>query len=237
MSTCTHPNIVEYLDSYFNGQFLWIAMEFMDSGCLSEILDQYDNGVRFHEKQIAYTCKEVLRGLSVCHSLNWMHRDLKGDNILINSSGQIKIADFGSAAQSKTKRTSTIGTPHWMAPEIIRGTGYDHKVDIWSVGIMLHEMAEGKPPYYNFPPMRAMYLISTKGTPGLQNSSAWSVEFRGFLQLCLQVSPSARSASDELLQHRFLIDAGTARDIVILLEQVRDTKKVLELQNSFQQLI
>jgi len=228
MSTCTHPNIVEYLDSYLNGQFLWVVMEFMDGGCLSEILEQVEFGVKFSEKQIAFTCKEILRGLSVCHVLNWMHRDLKGDNILINSAGQIKIADFGSAAQTTSKHTSTIGTPYWMAPEIIRGSQYDHKVDIWSLGIMLHEMTEGKPPYYNFPPIRAMYLISTRGTPGLQSPNAWSVDFRGFMQLCLQISPTARSAADELLQHRFLIGAGAPRDMIGLLQQAQETRKFAE---------
>jgi serine/threonine protein kinase len=200
-------------------------MEFMDGGCISEILEQYNNGVRFNQEQIAFTCKEILKGISVCHGLGWIHRDLKGDNILINSSGQIKIADFGSAAPAITPHKSTIGTPHWMAPEIIRGRIYDHKVDIWSLGIMLYEMTQGAPPYYDLPPVRAMYLISTKGPPALQNPEEWSIDFRGFFQLCLQILPESRPGADDLLQHNFLLWSGNNTDLVNLLLKAQNLQK------------
>jgi len=175
--------------------------------------------------KIAFICKELLRGLSVCHGLGWMHRDLKGDNILLTSSGKVKIADFGSATQTGGPHKSTIGTPHWMAPEIVRGRSYDHKVDIWSLGIMLYEMAEGVPPYYDLPPVRAMYLISTKGPPALQKPEEWSIEFRGFFQLCLQLAPESRPGADDLLQHNFLIRSGSHKDIMNLLSKVQNLQK------------
>jgi len=224
MSACTHPNIVQFYESFLVGQFLWIAMEYMEGGNLADILELYDNDVRFDEKQIAFTCKEVLRGLNVCHDLGWMHRDLKGDNILIKSDGNIKIADFGSAAQNSYKHGTTIGTPHWMAPEIIRGIPYSSKVDIWSLGIILHEMTEGKPPYFDQPPVRAMYLISTKGSPGLINPEEWSTGLRGFMQCCLQLSPEARADASDLLQNRFLTETGNCKDMVVLLENAKQAE-------------
>jgi len=196
-------------------------MEYMDGGCLADILEQYENGVRFNEKQIAFTCKEVLRGINVCHEIGWMHRDLKGDNILIKSDGHIKLADFGSASQNNFKHSTTIGTPHWMAPEIIRGIPYSSKVDIWSLGIILHEITEGKPPYYDLPTVRAMYLISTKGSPGLKNPEDWSTGLRGFMQCCLQLSPEARADASDLLQNRFLTETGTCKDMILLLENAK----------------
>jgi len=161
----------------------------------------------------------------VCHGVGWMHRDLKGDNVLLTSTGHIKLADFGSATQTNSPHKSTIGTPHWMAPEIIRGRCYDHKVDIWSLGIMLFEMTEGVPPYYEYPPVRAMFLISTKGTPALQNLESYPIDFRGFLQLCLQLSPESRPGADDLLQHNFLIKSSNASDIVPLLQKARQMQQ------------
>lgn len=198
MKTSDHPNIVKYHDSFLVNNSLWVVMEFMDGGCLTDILEEYDT-VPLSESQIAYICRETLNGLAYIHSLDRIHRDIKSDNLLLNMDGKISIADFGYAAQlkgNKEKRTTIVGTPYWMAPELIRGQEYTakvfpplstlsllahtSKVDIWSLGIMIMEMAEGDPPYMEFPPLRALFLITTKGIPGLRDPDSWSSEFSDF---------------------------------------------------------
>lgn len=129
-------------------------MELMDAGCLTEILGPEIN---FPETHIAYVCKNILNALSYLHHNNRLHRDIKSDNVLLNSQGEIKLADFGFAVgltQEENRRKSVVGTPFWMAPELIRGSAYDGSVDIWSLGITALEMADGEPPYYREPPLR-----------------------------------------------------------------------------------
>ena len=133
-------------------------MELMDQGCLTAILGP---GIDIPEQYIAYVCKNVLSALSYLHRNNRLHRDIKSDNVLLYSKGEIKLADFGFAVgltQEEDKRKSVVGTPFWMAPELIRGSAYDGKVDIWSLGITALEMADGEPPYYREPPLRVREL-------------------------------------------------------------------------------
>ena len=209
MKTSKHPNIIEYFDSYIVDKKLWVVMEFMGAGCLTEILDQYQNGVHMTEPQMAYVCRANLRGLQYVHSMHRIHRDIKSDNILLGSDGSCKIADFGYAAQltqERSKRGTIVGTPYWMAPELIRGQNYDQKVDIWSLGIMVMEMAEGDPPYMDFPPLRALFLITTKGIPGLKNPEKWSVEFKDFIAQCLEKEAENRPTAEQLLYHPFIVN-------------------------------
>ena len=129
-------------------------MELMDAGCLTEILCP---DIDFPESHIAYVCKNILHALDYLHRNNKLHRDIKSDNVLLNSKGAIKLADFGFAVgltKEEDHRKSVVGTPFWMAPELIRGTAYDGSVDIWSLGITALEMADGEPPYYHEPPLR-----------------------------------------------------------------------------------
>ncbi len=117
------------------------------------------------------------------------------------------VADFGYAAQltrEKDKRNTIVGTPYWMAPELIRGQNYDQKVDMWSLGIMMMEMAEGEPPYMEFPPLRALFLITTKGIPELKYSSKWSADMKSFLARCLEKEPENRPEASELLKVSWL---------------------------------
>lgn len=207
MMTSKHENIVEYIGSYIVDKKLWVVMEFMDEGCLTAILDQYPNNVQMTEAEISYVCRENLKGLLYVHAMHRIHRDIKSDNILLNSKGDIKIADFGYAAQltqQKTKRITIVGTPYWMAPELIRGQDYDQKVDIWSLGVMIMEMAEGEPPYIDFPPIRALFLITTKGIPELKDQDKWSPEFKDFVSKCLNNSAELRPTCKELLDHEFI---------------------------------
>lgn len=151
---CNHPNLVGLRDCFLWNNRLWIAMELMDAGCLTEILGQ---DIDFKEKYIAYVCRNILEALAYLHRNNKLHRDIKSDNVLINSKGEIKLGDFGFAiglTKEQDRRKSVVGTPFWMAPELIRGAEYNGSVDIWSLGITCLEMADGEPPYYREPPLR-----------------------------------------------------------------------------------
>jgi serine/threonine protein kinase len=148
----------------------------------------------------------------------------KSDNILISSDGGVKIADFGYAAQltqQKQKRNTIVGTPYWMAPELIRGLNYDQKVDVWSLGIMMMEMAEGEPPYMEFPPLRALFLITTKGIPALREPQKWSDDFKDFLALTLLKDPAKRPSATELLQHPFMQVACEGPALVQIVDHAR----------------
>jgi len=216
MKTSKHPNIVEYWDSYRVGEQLWVVMEFMGGGCLTDILDQYES-VELSEAQIALICKETLKALVYIHSLHRIHRDIKSDNILLGDNGEVKIADFGYAAQltaTQQKRATVVGTPYWMAPELIRGHLYGVKVDCWSTGILLMEMAEGEPPYMEYPPLRALFMITTKGIPDLKDAAKWSDELRDFLAKCLTKEVDARPDAKTLLGHPFLRKACPSSQLI-----------------------
>jgi len=198
----------------------------MDGGCLTDILEQFEN-VKMNEQQITLVIRETLKALAYIHSLHRIHRDIKSDNILLNSDGCVKLADFGYAAQltqKQQKRNTVVGTPYWMAPELIRGHDYGVKVDIWSLGIMLMEMAEGEPPYMEFPPLRALFLITTKGIPPLKEPHKWSADFNDFFNRCLEKEVEKRPTAEELMKHPFMKRAGDPRDISALLRQSRSLR-------------
>jgi len=226
MKDSTHPNITAYFDSYIVDNNLWVAMELMGGGCLTEILDQFES-VQMTEPQIAKVARDTLAGLAYIHSMHRVHRDIKSDNILLGSDGSVKIADFGYAAQltkSKQKRNTIVGTPYWMAPELIRGQNYDQKVDVWSLGIMIMEMAEGEPPYMEFPPLRALFLITTKGIPPLNNPHKWSEEFQDFTNKCLEKEVEDRPDASDLLDHPFLQKACDGPGLVEVINQASKAK-------------
>lgn len=209
---CKHKGIVSLIDSYLHNDQLWIVMELMDGGCLTEILGP---GIRFTEPIIAYVIQQILEALSFLHHNYKLHRDIKSDNILLDRKGNVKLADFGFAVgltQEEGRRKSVVGTPFWMAPELIRSQEYDGSVDIWSTGITLIEMADGEPPYYHEPPLRALLLIHTSPAPTVKNPSQWSPELNQFLTQCVNLDPEKRSTADELLNHAFIKKACTAEE-------------------------
>jgi len=225
MKTSHHANIVDYVDSFMpSDKEMWVVMEYMGGGCLTDILEAFDV-VRLSERNIAYILRDTLRALSYIHSLHRIHRDIKSDNILISADGTIKLADFGYAAQltaKQQKRNTVVGTPYWMAPELIRGQDYGVKVDIWSLGIMMMEMAQGEPPYMEFPPLRALFLITTKGIPPLKEQTRWSPDFHDFFNRCIDVKVETRPDADTLLAHPFLKQASEASELIPFIQKAKE---------------
>jgi len=198
----------------------------MQGGCLTDVLEAFDT-VQMDEAQIAYLSRESLKALSYIHNLHRIHRDIKSDNVLLGADGSVKLADFGYAAQltkKQQKRNTVVGTPYWMAPELIRGHDYGTKVDIWSLGIMVMEMAEGEPPYMEFPPLRALFLITTKGIPGLKEPEKWSRDFQEFFNSCLEKDPESRPDANELLGHPFLKKACQPQELLPIIKAAREAQ-------------
>jgi len=225
MKTTTHPNVVEFRGAYIKQQKVWVIMEYMNGGALTEVI----SACELTERQIAAISKQILQSLVLLHSMERIHRDIKSDNVLLNKDGTVKLADFGYCAQlteEREKRTSVVGTPYWMAPELIRGLSYGTQVDIWSLGILALEMADGEPPYIEYPPLRALFLIATNDPPQPAEPERWSNTFLSFLSACLATKPSERHSAEQLLDHAFLRNLAPQRELSILFT------KALEMNES-----
>ncbi|KAI8612467.1 kinase-like domain-containing protein [Chytriomyces sp. MP71] len=235
---CEHDNIVRYIGCYIKrgavkGQkHVWIAMEYCGGGSVEWSYKGLKAGLA--EAEIACIVRECLNGLEFLHNCGKIHRDIKCGNILLTDDGEVKLADFGVSTQltkTLTKRKTFIGTPYWMAPEVItsedRGTLYDSKADIWSLGITAIEMAENKPPMFDMHPMRVLFMIPKLDAPVLVNPSAWSSEFHDFLRVCLNKDPTRRPSAKDLKMHPFITESSSDRvNVVRLIQRARYARKV-----------
>lgn len=218
LSTCHHKNITQYYGCFMKSNKLWIVMEYLGAGSCSDLL----TAGPFSEQIISYIVGSLLRALEYLHNTGKIHRDIKAANILIGLNGEVKLGDFGVATQlsnNMSKRLTFVGTPYWMAPEVIKQEEYSFKADVWSLGITAIEMAYGKPPLTEFDAMRVLFKITNGPPPSLDSS--FSSEFQSFVNSCLEKDVSKRSSVSELLNHPFLkIGKNTnSKEIRSLLEK------------------
>lgn len=204
----TCPQLVNYIGSHVCGTKLWIIMEYVDGG---SVLDRVQGVGRLQDQQIAIVCREVLKGLQYLLAEQRIHRDIKAANILLGEDGVVKLADFGATKQltmTMTKANTFVGSPYWMAPEVLANQNYDHKADIWSLGVTCIECVNGKPPNHGLPPLRIIMMIPNQAPPQLDPSNNHDPHFVDFVQRCLKINPRDRPSVSDLLRHPFIASAG-----------------------------
>uniref|UniRef100_A0A8C2EIZ8 non-specific serine/threonine protein kinase n=1 Tax=Cyprinus carpio TaxID=7962 RepID=A0A8C2EIZ8_CYPCA len=227
LASCDHPNIVKLLDAFYYESKLWILIEFCAGGAIDAVMLELERPLT--EPQIRVVCKQTLDALQYLHDNKVIHRDLKAGNILLSLDGDVKLADFGvSAKNTKTiqRRDSFIGTPYWMAPEVVmcetsKDRPYDYKADIWSLGVTLIELAQIEPPNHEMNPMRVLLKIAKADPPTLQQPSKWSPEFNDFLKHALDKNVDNRWSTAQLLQHPFVSSVTDSRPLRELIAEAK----------------
>ncbi|KAM8904078.1 mitogen-activated protein kinase kinase kinase kinase 4-like isoform 13-T13 [Spinachia spinachia] len=232
-----HRNIATYYGAFIkksppgHDDQLWLVMEFCGAGSITDLVKN-TKGNQLKEDWIAYISREILRGLAHLHAHHVIHRDIKGQNVLLTENAEVKLVDFGVSAQldrTVGRRNTFIGTPYWMAPEVIAcdenpDATYDYRSDLWSCGITAIEMAEGAPPLCDMHPMRALFLIPRNPPPRLK-SKKWSKKFFSFIEGCLVKNYTQRPPTDQLLKHPFIRDQPNERQVRIQLKDHIDRTK------------
>eukprot|EP01041_Mallomonas_annulata_P010512 gene10512-21921_t len=227
------PYVVSFIEGYLYDMELWIVMEYCAAGSLSDLYEATKTPL--NEVQLRGVMAYCVLGLHHLHSNRSIHRDLKAGNILLTADGVAKLADFGVSAQltnTMQKRKTVIGTPFWMAPEVIQETSYDGRADVWSLGITAIELCEGQPPHYNVHPMRAIFMIPMKPAPTLKDPAMWSAEMADFLGRCLVKKMEDRAPTSELLEHRWILEdvhrIKQGRGLPSLLQLVTDNMDLIK---------
>uniref|UniRef100_A0A3B5MYR4 non-specific serine/threonine protein kinase n=1 Tax=Xiphophorus couchianus TaxID=32473 RepID=A0A3B5MYR4_9TELE len=232
-----HRNIATYYGAFIkksppgHDDQLWLVMEFCGAGSITDLVKN-TKGNQLKEDWIAYISREILRGLAHLHAHHVIHRDIKGQNVLLTENAEVKLVDFGVSAQldrTVGRRNTFIGTPYWMAPEVIAcdenpDATYDYRSDLWSCGITAIEMAEGAPPLCDMHPMRALFLIPRNPPPRLK-SKKWSKKFFSFIESCLVKNYTQRPPTEQLLKHPFIRDQPNERQVRIQLKDHIDRTK------------
>uniref|UniRef100_A0A7N6BT56 non-specific serine/threonine protein kinase n=1 Tax=Anabas testudineus TaxID=64144 RepID=A0A7N6BT56_ANATE len=232
-----HRNIATYYGAFIkksppgHDDQLWLVMEFCGAGSITDLVKN-TKGNSLKEDWIAYISREILRGLAHLHAHHVIHRDIKGQNVLLTENAEVKLVDFGVSAQldrTVGRRNTFIGTPYWMAPEVIAcdenpDATYDYRSDLWSCGITAIEMAEGAPPLCDMHPMRALFLIPRNPPPRLK-SKKWSKKFFSFIEGCLVKNYTQRPPTEQLLKHPFIRDQPNERQVRIQLKDHIDRTK------------
>ncbi|XP_067291455.1 TRAF2 and NCK interacting kinase b isoform X3 [Pseudorasbora parva] len=232
-----HRNIATYYGAFIKknppgmDDQLWLVMEFCGAGSVTDLIKN-TKGNSLKEEWTAYICREILRGLTHLHQHKVIHRDIKGQNVLLTENAEVKLVDFGVSAQldrTVGRRNTFIGTPYWMAPEVIAcdenpDATYDFKSDLWSLGITAIEMAEGAPPLCDMHPMRALFLIPRNPAPRLK-SKKWSKKFQSFIESCLVKNHNQRPSTEQLIKHPFIKDLPNERQVRIQLKDHIDRTK------------
>ncbi|KAM4537842.1 mitogen-activated protein kinase kinase kinase kinase 4-like isoform 6-T6 [Fundulus diaphanus] len=232
-----HRNIATYYGAFIkksppgHDDQLWLVMEFCGAGSITDLVKN-TKGNQLKEDWIAYISREILRGLAHLHAHHVIHRDIKGQNVLLTENAEVKLVDFGVSAQldrTVGRRNTFIGTPYWMAPEVIAcdenpDATYDYRSDLWSCGITAIEMAEGAPPLCDMHPMRALFLIPRNPPPRLK-SKKWSKKFFSFIESCLVKNYTQRPPTEQLLKHQFIREQPNERQVRIQLKDHIDRTK------------
>ncbi|XP_075163975.1 serine/threonine-protein kinase msn isoform X7 [Haematobia irritans] len=233
-----HRNIATYYGAFIKksppgkDDQLWLVMEYCGAGSVTDLVKS-TKGQSLKEEWIAYICREILRGLAYLHSNKVIHRDIKGQNVLLTDNAEVKLVDFGVSAQlDRTigRRNTFIGTPYWMAPEVIAcdenpEATYDNRSDLWSLGITALEMAESQPPLCDLHPMRALFLIPRNSPPRLKSNRKWTKKFQSFIDTVLVKDYHQRPYTEQLLKHPFIKDQPTDRQVRIQLKDHIDRCK------------